>query len=61
MSTERFTCPKCGMEYLAVREWFSDGQGGRFDCVECFAEVHSWTSPNDYLGWTPTTFARLRQ
>jgi hypothetical protein len=61
ITTERFTCPNCGLAYLAIREWFCpDTSGGRFECIDCFAEVHSWSGPNDYIGWTPTTFGKKR-
>src|SRR4030081_1348846 len=50
----RFTCPKCGLGYQAIKEWFPDDvSGGRFECIECFAEVHSWTGLYDYIGWIP--------
>jgi hypothetical protein len=33
ISTERFTCPKCGLGYQAIKEWFPDDvSGGRFEC-----------------------------
>ncbi len=51
IGTERFTCPKCGLGYQAIKEWFPDDvSGGRFECIECFAEVHSWTGLYDYIG-----------
>ena len=54
ISTERFTCPKCGLGYQAIKEWFPDDvSGGRFECIECFAEVHSWSGLYDYIGWIP--------
>jgi hypothetical protein len=37
-----------------MKEWFPDDvSGGRFECIECFAEVHSWTGLYDYIGWIP--------
>jgi PEP-CTERM motif len=34
LSTERFTCPKCGLGYQAIKEWFPDDvSGGRSECI----------------------------
>src|SRR5258708_3488818 len=53
VSTERLSCPKCGLRYLATREWSPETVGGRFECIRCFAEVHSWSGDQDYSGWLP--------
>jgi transcription elongation factor Elf1 len=48
---ELFTCPKCGIIYRAICEQQSSEQNGRFDCIDCRTEVHSWSGTHDYTGW----------
>jgi hypothetical protein len=50
--TVHFACPKCGMSYTAVQTR-SRVSGGRFDCLDCFAEVYSWSGIYDYAAWKP--------
>jgi transcription elongation factor Elf1 len=46
-----FTCAKCGIIYRAICEQRSSEQSGRFDCIDCHIEVHSWSGTQDYTGW----------
>ena|SRR6267142_5924991 len=48
---EIFSCPKCGLGYGAIRAQFPDKRAGRFECIDCFAEVHSWSGVYDCIGW----------
>jgi hypothetical protein len=46
-----FVCPKCGQPYRATQERFSYAKAGRFDCIECNAEVHEWRGVFDFTNW----------
>jgi hypothetical protein len=49
--TVHFTCPKCGLGYKATQEHVPGNNAGRFECINCFAEVHSWSGVYDYAAW----------
>jgi hypothetical protein len=40
--------PKCGLGYRAI---FPVRRAGRFECIDCRTEVHSWSGVYDYIGW----------
>lgn len=46
-----FACPACNQVYRATQERFAYVRPGRFDCIECNAEVYAWRSHCDYTGW----------
>jgi hypothetical protein len=46
-----FVCPKCGIGYRAICEQQHSEQSGRFDCIDCRVEVHSWSGMYDYTDW----------
>jgi protein-arginine kinase activator protein McsA len=46
-----FACHKCGVIYRAVQT--RHASSGRFDCLDCFAEVHKWSGIYDYTAWKP--------
>jgi hypothetical protein len=48
---ESFKCPRCGLGYRGVKEPFPFLRAGRFDCVGCTTEVHSWYGNFDYISW----------
>jgi hypothetical protein len=50
--TVHFSCPKCGVIYRAVQTR-SRVSSGRFDCLDCFAEVYAWSGSYDYAAWKP--------
>jgi hypothetical protein len=39
--TVHFTCPKCAGGYNAMQEHVTEKSAGRFECINCFAEVYS--------------------
>jgi hypothetical protein len=50
-TSEIFLCPKCGLGYRAIGAQFSDKRAGRFECMDRFSLVHSWSGVYDYIGW----------
>jgi len=58
--TVLFVCPKCGRGYCAIQEQFPYERPGRFDCIDCNTEVHSWTGVYDFIGWKAMTFGARR-
>jgi hypothetical protein len=50
-----FACPKCRQAYRAVQERYPYERHGRFDCIECNAEVYAWKGFFDYTGWKAYT------
>ena len=42
---------KCGLGYKATQEHVPGNNAGRFECITCFAEVHSWSGVYDYAEW----------
>jgi predicted RNA-binding Zn-ribbon protein involved in translation (DUF1610 family) len=59
-TTVIFCCPKCGITYRAIQDRFPDERPGRFDCVDCNAEVHAWTGFYDFTCWKAMTIRRVR-
>src|SRR6266446_7554515 len=59
-TSEIFLCPKCGLGYGAIRAQFPDKRAGRFECIDCFPEVRSWSGVYDYIGWKAMAL-KLRQ
>ena len=55
-----FACPKCGIVYRATQLKLPYERPGRFDCVDCMAEVHSWTDLYDFTDWKAMTIRRVR-
>jgi hypothetical protein len=58
-----FSCPKCGLSYQTVQEQFPETKAGRFECIDCFTEIHAWSGVYDYAVWKrikvrPTARAR---
>jgi hypothetical protein len=51
-TTVHFACHKCGVIYRAVQTR-CHASSGRFDCLDCFAEVYAWSGSYDYVGWKP--------
>lgn len=49
---ESFTCPGCGLDYQGTKEPFPFACAGRFDCIQCAAEIHTWSGRHDYTRWT---------
>jgi predicted RNA-binding Zn-ribbon protein involved in translation (DUF1610 family) len=49
-TSEVFLCPKCGLAFRAIRGQFPDKRAGRFECIDCRTEVHSWSGVYDYIG-----------
>jgi hypothetical protein len=49
--TVHFACPKCGRGYKAMQEHVTEKSAGRFECIDCFAEVLSWSGVYDYAAW----------
>ena len=37
--------------YRGAYKIFTTIQQGKFDCVECKAEVHAWHGVRDYFHW----------
>jgi len=50
-TTEYFTCPNCGLAYIATREQHPDKHSGNFNCEVCGVEVHAWSGVYDFFGW----------
>ena len=50
-TSEVFLCPKCGLGYRVIRVQFPEMRPGRFECIDCRTEVHSWSGVYDYIGW----------
>lgn len=50
-TTEHFTCPNCGMNYVATKEQHSDKRSGSFECTVCKTEVHAWSGVYDFFDW----------
>jgi hypothetical protein len=50
-----FACPECRQTYRATQERCLKERPGRFDCIDCNAEVHSWRGTFDYAGWQATS------
>jgi hypothetical protein len=50
-TTEYFSCPNCGMAYIATKELHPDKRSGSFNCKVCAIEVHAWSGPYDFFGW----------
>jgi hypothetical protein len=48
---DTFDCPQCRIMYRAAYKIFTTIQQGKFDCVECKAEVHAWHGVRDYFQW----------
>jgi hypothetical protein len=46
-----FCCLACHQAYEATQERYPYERPGRFDCIECNAEVHAWSGFFDYTGW----------
>ena len=50
-TTERFSCPDCGLPYTATREDQLYKHSGSFSCEVCGANVHAWSGNYDFFGW----------
>ena len=48
---EHFTCPNCGMNYVATKEQHSEKQSGSFSCKVCNGEVHAWSGLDGFFDW----------
>jgi hypothetical protein len=46
-----FACPTCGLGYLGIKKPFPFERAGRFDCIVCNTEVHSWCGNYDFDHW----------
>jgi hypothetical protein len=51
--TVLFSCPKCGLGYQAMQEHVPKTIAGRFVCMDCAAEVHTWSGFYDFIVWKP--------
>jgi hypothetical protein len=50
-TSKLFWCPNCGLAYRAIRAQFPERRAGRFECIDCRTEVHSWSGAYDYIRW----------
>jgi hypothetical protein len=51
LTTVIFSCPQCRLLYSAEQERFTRESAGRFDCIDCNAEIFSWSGRYDYVRW----------
>jgi predicted RNA-binding Zn-ribbon protein involved in translation (DUF1610 family) len=58
--TVHFSCPKCGLSYKVIQEKVPEKRTGRFDCMDCRAELHVWSGIYDFTGWKPVWSATER-
>jgi hypothetical protein len=50
-----FACLKCGQAYRAIQQGIPHERPGRFDCIKCNAEVHTWRGFFDFAEWETIT------
>jgi transposase-like protein len=50
-TTEDFSCPSCGMSYVATKEEHDGRRSGSFSCSVCGTEVHAWSGYYEYFNW----------
>jgi hypothetical protein len=55
MTTVIFICPKCGVLYRTEQESFTRESAGRFDCIDCNAEIFAWRGLYDFVRWKAIT------
>jgi hypothetical protein len=55
LTTVIFICPNCSLLYSALQDRFTQESAGRFDCIDCNAEVFSWRGLHDFARWKAVT------
>jgi hypothetical protein len=50
-TNETFDCHMCGRRYQGTKEPMPFVRSGRFDCIECNAEIQAWSGFYDYTRW----------
>jgi predicted RNA-binding Zn-ribbon protein involved in translation (DUF1610 family) len=50
-TTEYFSCPSCGLPYVATREHHPYKHTGSFNCEVCATEICAWSGNYDFFDW----------
>jgi hypothetical protein len=50
-TTEYFSCPNCGLPYIAIREKHPYTHSGHFSCEVCSTKVHEWSGNYEFFDW----------